>query len=53
MSFWMVFWKFFFIVVLILFAGMAIWVAIGGFLDIKKLFRRLEEEHKQSDSKDP
>jgi len=45
MTFWMVFWKYFFLLVLIGFACMAVWVTIGGYRDIKSLFASLDEEH--------
>ena len=45
MSFWIVFWQIFFVIVLIGFAGMAVWVTISGFRDIRKLFRHLDQVH--------
>jgi len=46
MSFWMNLWKVVFVVSLLVFAGMAVWVTIGGFRDIKRMFARIEESHK-------
>jgi hypothetical protein len=41
--YWMAFWKFCLIASLLVFAGMSVWVTIGGFADIKRLFKRLGE----------
>ena len=38
------------VVGLAVFAGMAVWVTIGGARDIKRLFKRLDEQHKQDES---
>tara|TARA_B100000749_G_C18155194_1_gene353465 strand:+ start:361 stop:513 length:153 start_codon:yes stop_codon:yes gene_type:complete len=46
MNDWMMLWKLVLIGGVVLFAGMAIWVSIGGFADIKRLFKRIEESHK-------
>ncbi|MCA9266105.1 MAG: hypothetical protein KDA60_19730 [Planctomycetales bacterium] len=43
---WSEFWKYTLIVVLAVFAGLAIAVAIGGFFDVKSLFRTIDEQHK-------
>ena len=47
--FWIILWKVVLIGALILFGGMAVWVTIGGFFDIKRLFRRLTESHQQQE----
>ena len=44
MDFWVNMWSVFFFCSLTLFAGMAIVVAIGGFFNIKDLFKGLLEE---------
>ena len=41
MNFWINFWTIFFIASLALFAGMAIVVSIGGFFNIRSLFKGL------------
>ena len=41
MDFWETLWKIVFILGVALFAGMAVWVTLFGFFDIKKLFRRM------------
>ncbi len=46
MNAWMTLWKVVFVVSLVVFAGMAVWVTIGGFADIKRMFARIEESHK-------
>ena len=48
MTFWIVLWKSVFIVVLSVFAAMAVWVTVAGFKDIKKLFAKINTEHKES-----
>lgn len=49
MNFWINFWTIFFIVSLALFAGMAIVVSIGGFFNIRSLFKSLTERSEQSE----
>jgi len=48
MNFWINFWTIFFIASLALFAGMAIVVSIGGFFNIRSLFKSLTERSEQS-----
>lgn len=50
MNAWMMLWKFVLIGGVALFSGMAIWVSIGGYRDIKKLFKSVEESHKKDSS---
>ncbi len=50
MGFWILLWKATLVVGLAVFAGMAVWVTIGGARDIKRLFKRLDEQHKQDES---
>lgn len=45
MEFWVKFWTVFFIISLVIFAGLAVAVTIGGFFNIRSLFKSLEEEH--------
>lgn len=54
MNFWINFWSFFFFLSLAVFAGLAVVVTIGGFLNIRSLFRSLTAEHeeKSPDEKD-
>ncbi len=47
MNFWIDFWTIFFIASLALFAGMAIVVSIGGFFNIRSLFKSLTERSEQ------
>jgi hypothetical protein len=47
MSFWTGFWTIFFFASLVLFAAVAVVVTIGGFLDIRSLFKSLTERHEQ------
>ncbi len=47
MNFWINFWTIFFIASLALFAGMAIVVSIGGFFNIRSLFKKLTSHSEQ------
>ena len=49
MNFWINFWTIFFVASLALFAGMAIVVSIGGFFNIRSLFKSLTECSEQSE----
>jgi hypothetical protein len=49
MSFWIFLWKTVFIVGVTLFAGMAVWVSIGGAKDIKKMLAKMESEAKENE----
>ena len=51
-AFWMTLWKIVLIAGIVVFAGMAVWVTIGGFFDIKRLFRRMAETHRQEQEND-
>ena len=44
MEFWIKFWSFFFFASLALFAGLAVVVSIGGFFDIRSMFRSMAEK---------
>ncbi len=48
MNFWINFWTAFFIVSLVLFAGLAVVVTIGGFFNIRSLFKNLSDRSEQS-----
>ena len=52
MNFWINFWTVFFFLSLAIFAGLAVVVAIGGFFDIKALFKSLTEEAKELKEKE-
>jgi hypothetical protein len=49
MNFWINFWTAFFIVSLVLFAGLAVVVTIGGFFNIRSLFKNLSGRSEQSE----
>jgi hypothetical protein len=51
LDFWILLWKIVLIGGLILFGSLAVWVTIGGFFDIKRLFQRIAESHKQEEPK--
>lgn len=50
LDFWIILWKIVLIGGLILFGSMAVWVTIAGFYDIKRLFKRIAESHKEEES---
>lgn len=49
MDTWELIWKIVFFAGVGLFAVMAVLVSIGGFFDIKKLFRTLKEQHEKNE----
>ena len=49
MEFWVLLWKATLVVGMAVFAGMAVWVTIGGARDIKRLFNRLDEQHRRDE----
>ena len=49
MAFWVLLWKATLVGGLAVFAGMAVWVTIGGARDIKRLFERLDEQHRRGE----
>ena len=48
MDFWVTFWTVFFVVSLILFAGLAVVTTIGGLFDMRSLFRSLARHSEPS-----
>ncbi len=49
MNFWIKFWSFFFFVSLAIFAVLAVIVTIGGFYNIRSLFKSLTDRADQHD----
>jgi len=49
MNFWINFWSFFFFASLAIFAGLAVVVTIGGFFNIRSLFKSLTNRAEQHD----
>ena len=47
MNFWIYFWSIFFFVSLVIFAGLAVTVTIGGFFNIRSLFKSLTTKHEE------
>ncbi len=47
MAFWTPFWGLVLLIGLIVFAGLSIVVSIGGFFDIKTLFKSIESQHRR------
>ena len=50
MSFWATFWTWFLLAGLGLFFGLAVVVSIGGFFNIRSLFKSLTERTEQDDA---
>ena len=50
MKFWIDFWTIFFYGSLAVFAGLAVVVSIGGFFNIRSLFKSLSERGEQDDA---
>jgi hypothetical protein len=50
MNFWISLWTVFFVASLAVFAGLAVVVSIGGFFNIRSLFRSLSERRESDDS---
>lgn len=48
MEFWESLWKIVFWLGLGLFGSMAVWVTIGGFRDIRRMLRRIREQHEEN-----
>ncbi len=44
MNFWITLWTAIFFISIALFAGMAVWVAIGGWKDLIDMLRQLKED---------
>jgi len=49
LDFWIVLWKIVLIVAVVLFGLLAVVVTIGGAYDIKRLFARIAESHRQEE----
>jgi len=49
---WITLWKWMLVVCMFLFGLLAVGVTIGGFLDIKKLFKTLASQHGESPDED-
>jgi len=49
MSFWISFWSVLLAVALVIFAGLAVVVTIGGFYDIRRLFRSIDAKHAEQE----
>ncbi len=49
MDFWITFWTWLLIGAVTVFAGLAVVVSIGGFFDIKQLFRSIKAQHAEQD----
>lgn len=47
MNGWLTLWSAVLLIALTLFAGLSIAVSIGGFFDIRKMFRELRRQHRE------
>ena len=45
MDFWVWFWGSIFTVTLVLYAGLVLVIAVGGWKDIRAMFRNLDQQH--------
>ena len=50
MIFWINFWGILLVISMVIFAGVTVAVAIGGFSDIKSLFRSIDSQHQDGPS---
>jgi hypothetical protein len=50
MSFWIFLWKAVLILGLLVFTGMAVWVAIGGYRDIKKMLSQVNSDQENKET---
>jgi len=46
MTFWITLWTGLLILGLLIYAGVALAVSVGGLFDIRSMFRRLDEQHR-------
>ena len=54
MAFWVAFWGILLAVSLAIFAGLAVVIAVGGFFDVKALFKSIDAQHaKERPAQDP
>ena len=44
---WQTLWTLLFFISIAIFAGMSVWVSIGGYRDLKRLFQRLKENESE------
>lgn len=47
MTLWAIFWGFVFFLALLVFVGVAVAVAIGGFTDVLSLFKQIDRQHQR------
>ena len=52
MESWINFWGVVLIATLVIFAGLAVVISIGGFSDLKALFRSMDEQHREQETED-
>ena len=50
MEFWVMFWTVLFFLCVAIFAGVAVVVTIGGVADIRALFARIDEKHREENT---
>jgi len=49
MDAWAIFWGWLLIIVLVIFAVLAVAVTIGGFFDVKALFKTMDKQHHEDE----
>lgn len=47
---WTIFWGALLVVVILIFAGVAVKVTIGGFFDVKEMFKGINEQHEEDEN---
>ncbi len=52
MDFWIKFWTYFFIASIVLFSGLAVVVAIGGFFNIRTMFKDMAKRNLETEEQD-
>ena len=52
MDFWITFWTACFLISILIFAGVAVVVAIGGLSDIRALFSRIDAQHQNHEKEE-
>lgn len=47
---WITFWGWLLALAVVVFSGLAVVVAIGGFFDIRSLFRQIDSQHRSEEA---
>ena len=52
MDAWAIFWGLLFIAVLVVFTILTVVIAIGGYFDVKSLFRTIDKQHQEDEQQE-